>query len=168
MTRLPASATNVGCPIQALLLGLSGIRSTQRLILRFVTRRRARTRLPAPATNVGCPIQALLLGLSGIRSTQRLSLRFVIKSARRTVEGSAVPRTSRGNVSSTDESWPQQIADNLRLRPSPITAAKVSATLPFVIPSEAEGSAVPRTSRGNVFPPSVFVRSHGSTFAWCR
>ncbi len=33
---------------------------------------------------------------------------------------------------------------------------------------EAEGAAVQRTSRGNVLRPSVVVRSHGSTFAWCR
>src|ERR1700733_9113644 len=50
--------------------------------------------------------------------------------------------------------WPTQgmkIADNLRLCPSPVTAAVVSAPLPFVIPSEAEGSAVQRTPLGNVF-----------------
>jgi len=36
-----------------------------------------------------------------------------------------------------------KIADDLRLFcPSSVTAAKVSAALPFVIPSEAEGSAV--------------------------
>ncbi len=34
------------------------------------------------------------------------------------------------------------IADHLQLCPSPVTAAEVSATLPFVIPSEAEGPAV--------------------------
>jgi hypothetical protein len=34
---------------------------------------------------------------------------------------------------------------------SPSTAADESATLPFVIPSAAEGSAVPRTIPGNVF-----------------
>jgi hypothetical protein len=105
-----------------------------------------------------------------------------------------------------------KIADHLRLRPFPITAAAVSATLPFVIPSAAEGPAVVSTSserwvphsspvlglsgrrstqrstlplvrgselqisyysalingHGNVFPPSIFSRSHGSTFAWCR
>jgi hypothetical protein len=44
-----------------------------------------------------------------------------------------------------------KIADDLRLCPSSIAAAEVSATLPFVIPSEAEGSAVQRTFRGNVF-----------------
>jgi hypothetical protein len=48
-----------------------------------------------------------------------------------------------------------KIADNLRLCPSPIAAAKVSGTLPFVIPSEAEGSAVQRTFRGNVFRQNV-------------
>jgi hypothetical protein len=37
----------------------------------------------------------------------------------------------------------------------PLTAAEVNATLPFVIPSEAEGSAVQRTSRGNVFRQTV-------------
>jgi hypothetical protein len=35
-----------------------------------------------------------------------------------------------------------KIADNLRLCPSPATAAEVSTAFPFVIPSEAEGSAV--------------------------
>ncbi len=114
------------------------------------------------------PHSSPVLGLSGIRSTQRLSLRSVIRSARRVVEGPTVHRTSHGNVFSTDESWAMNIADHLRLRPSPLTAAKVSPTLPFVIPSEAEGSAVQRISRGNVFRPSVSVRSHGSTFAWCR
>ena len=34
-------------------------------------------------------------------------------------------------------------------RLGPATALYRTATLPFVIPSEAEGSAVPRTSRGN-------------------
>jgi hypothetical protein len=33
--------------------------------------------------------------------------------------------------------------DQLQLCPSPVTAAEVSVTLPFVIPSEAEGPAVP-------------------------
>jgi hypothetical protein len=33
----------------------------------------------------------------------------------------------------------------------PATTFHVTATLSFVIPSEAEGSAVPRTFRGNVF-----------------
>src|ERR1700679_1215045 len=50
--------------------------------------------------------------------------------------------------------WPTQgmkIADNLRLSPSPVTAAVVSAPLPFVIPSEAEGFAVQRTPLGTVF-----------------
>jgi hypothetical protein len=32
--------------------------------------------------------------------------------------------------------------DQLQLCPSPVTAAEVSVTLPFVIPSEAEGPAV--------------------------
>jgi hypothetical protein len=35
-----------------------------------------------------------------------------------------------------------KIADSLRLCPSPVTAAEVSAALHFVIPSEAEGPAV--------------------------
>jgi hypothetical protein len=35
------------------------------------------------------------------------------------------------------------------------TAVHGSATVPFVIPSAAEGSAVQRTSLGNVFEPSV-------------
>jgi hypothetical protein len=52
-----------------------------------------------------------------------------------------------------------KIAGNLRFCPSPLTAAEVSATLPFVIPSEAEGPAVrlsrPKTYRGNVFRQSV-------------
>jgi hypothetical protein len=52
-----------------------------------------------------------------------------------------------------------KIADNLRLCPSHVTVAKVTATLPFVIPSEAEGPAVrlsrPKTSHGNVFRQSV-------------
>jgi hypothetical protein len=39
-----------------------------------------------------------------------------------------------------------KIADQLRLCPSPVMAAEVSATLSFVIPSEAEGSAVLSTS----------------------
>jgi hypothetical protein len=33
----------------------------------------------------------------------------------------------------------------------PVTALHGSVALPFVIPSEAEGSAVPRTIPGNVF-----------------
>jgi hypothetical protein len=39
----------------------------------------------------------------------------------------------------------------------PPTTLYGAVALPFVIPSEAEGSAVPRTSRGNVFlrPPSI-------------
>jgi hypothetical protein len=36
----------------------------------------------------------------------------------------------------------------------PVTALHGSAALPFVIPSEAEGSAVPRTIPGNVFRQS--------------
>jgi hypothetical protein len=35
----------------------------------------------------------------------------------------------------------------------PATALDGSAALPFVIPSAAEGSAVPRTIPGNVFDP---------------
>jgi hypothetical protein len=37
----------------------------------------------------------------------------------------------------------------------PATALHGSVALPFVIPSEAEGSAVPRTTLGNVFRQSV-------------
>jgi hypothetical protein len=37
----------------------------------------------------------------------------------------------------------------------PATALHGSATLPFVIPSAAKGSAVPRTIPGNVFRQSV-------------
>jgi hypothetical protein len=40
------------------------------------------------------------------------------------------------------------------------TTLHQSVALSFVIPSEAEGSAVPRTSLGNVFPESA-----GSEFA---
>jgi hypothetical protein len=40
-------------------------------------------------------------------------------------------------------------------RPGPATTLYRTVALPFVIPSEAEGSAVPRTFRGNVFRPSV-------------
>ena len=38
---------------------------------------------------------------------------------------------------------------------SPATAPNGSVALPFVIPSAAEGSAVPRTLPGNVFRHSV-------------
>jgi hypothetical protein len=38
-----------------------------------------------------------------------------------------------------------------------VTAAEGSAALPFVIPSEAEGSAVQRASRRNVFRPERSV-----------
>jgi hypothetical protein len=49
--------------------------------------------------------------------------------------------------------WPTQgmkIADNLRLCPSPITAAEVSATLPLVIPSELRISYYPALINGHV------------------
>jgi hypothetical protein len=42
------------------------------------------------------------------------------------------------------------------------TALYGSIALPFVIPSEAEGSAVPRTRPGNVFRPSVAEWTYGS------
>ena len=40
-------------------------------------------------------------------------------------------------------------------RLGPATTLSGTDTLSFVIPSEAEGSAVPRTFRGNVFRQSV-------------
>jgi hypothetical protein len=42
---------------------------------------------------------------------------------------------------------------------SPATTFHVTVALSFVIPSEAEGSAVPRTSPGNVFRPIAVKRS---------
>ena len=83
------------------------------------------------------------------------ALPFVIPSE---AEGSAVQQASRGNVfrlggvTGRSPTRGMKIADNLRqLCPSLVTAAEVSAALPFVIPSEAEGSAVQQASRGNVF-----------------
>jgi len=46
--------------------------------------------------------------------------------------------------------WPTQ-GDEKRLGPA--TTLYGAVALSFVIPSEAEGSAVPRTFRGNVFRP---------------
>ena len=40
-------------------------------------------------------------------------------------------------------------------RLGPASTLYGTATLPFVIPTEAEGSAVQRTFRGNVFRPSA-------------
>jgi hypothetical protein len=72
--------------------------------------------------------------------------------------------------------WPTQrdeIADNLRLFPSPITAAEVSATLPFVIPpapacrgSELRISYYAALINGNVCgflrgKPHELDRNHG-------
>jgi hypothetical protein len=51
----------------------------------------------------------------------------------------------------------EETVDNVRLCPSPVTVAEVSATLPFVIPSAAEGPAV-RLSRTHLFKPTVTVR----------
>jgi hypothetical protein len=42
-------------------------------------------------------------------------------------------------------------------RLGPATTLYRTVALPFVIPSEAEGSAVPRTFRGNVFRPSAAI-----------
>jgi hypothetical protein len=56
--------------------------------------------------------------------------------------------------------WPpkeMKTVDNVRLCSSPITHAEVSANLPFVIPSAAEGPAV-RLSRTHLFKPTVTVR----------
>jgi hypothetical protein len=69
------------------------------------------------------------------------------------------PLPAKNLSSRPEQSWAfgppkeMKIANHYRLCRSPVTAAEVSATLPFVIPSEAEGSAVQRTSRGNVFRP---------------
>jgi hypothetical protein len=59
-----------------------------------------------------------------------------------------------------------EIADDLRLCPSPVTAAAVSATLPFVIPSEAEGSAV--LPVGNQCCPSLRSQNLSSVKLWDR
>jgi hypothetical protein len=48
--------------------------------------------------------------------------------------------------------WPAQ---GIEKRLGPATTFYGTAALSFVIPSEAEGSAVPRTLRGNVFRQSV-------------
>jgi hypothetical protein len=64
-----------------------------------------------------------------------------------------------------------KIADHLRLCPSPVTAAEVSAALPFVIPSEAEGPAVrlsrPKIFRGNVFQTAVLEGRSSITVCCC-
>jgi hypothetical protein len=44
--------------------------------------------------------------------------------------------------------WPTKVVKNALC---PATALPGSFALPFVIPTEAEGSAVPRTFHGNVF-----------------
>jgi hypothetical protein len=57
--------------------------------------------------------------------------------------------------------------DEKRFRPA--TAFHGSFTLPFVIPSEAERSAVPRTFPGNVFRPTEQwkdLQLRMSSFAW--
>jgi hypothetical protein len=56
---------------------------------------------------------------------------------------------------STEESWACGPTKAMKNVLCPATAFHGSVALPFVIPSEAEGSAVPRTSLGNVFRPSV-------------
>ena len=75
-------------------------------------------------------------------------------------EGSAVPRTSPGNaeyytqnkiVISTGGVIGLRSTQGDEKRLGPATTFHVIATLSFVIPSEAEGPAVPRTFPGNVF-----------------
>jgi hypothetical protein len=58
--------------------------------------------------------------------------------------------SSRPEESSAAALGWDEIADNLRLFPSPITAAEVSATLPFVIPSELRISYYAALINGNV------------------
>jgi hypothetical protein len=48
--------------------------------------------------------------------------------------------------------WPTEV---MKKRFGPATTLCGTADLSFVIPSEAEGSAVPRTFRGNVFRQSA-------------
>ena len=49
-------------------------------------------------------------------------------------------------------------------RLGPATTLYLTVALSFVIPSEAEGSAVPRTFPGNVFRPERSVAICGSIF----
>jgi hypothetical protein len=58
-------------------------------------------------------------------------------------------------VSRPEESWACGPAKFMKNAFGPATALYGTVALSFVIPSEAEGSAVPRTSSGNVFLESV-------------
>jgi hypothetical protein len=92
-----------------------------------------------------------------------IAVSFVIPSE---AEGSAVPRTFRGSVQPSLHTdlpsrpelflglWPIQ-GDEKRLRPATTLYATIAVS--FVIPSEAEGSAVPRTFPGSV-QPSLHTR----------
>jgi hypothetical protein len=80
--------------------------------------------------------------------------------------------TARADLSwkcfSTEESWAFGPPKEMKNRFHSATALYGSATLPFVIPSEAEGSAVQRASRGNVFRQSGRMFSRVSTpTSWC-
>jgi hypothetical protein len=69
---------------------------------------------------------------------------FVIPSE---AEGSAVPRTSPGNVFSTEESWafgPPKVMKNPF---GPATTLYGTVTLSFVIPTEANPDFLPRSAR---------------------
>jgi hypothetical protein len=79
-------------------------------------------------------------------------LPFVIPSE---AEGSALQRTSRGYVFSTED--PSAFGPPKEMKNSfySATALHESAALPFVIPSEAEGSAVQQASAGNVFDRGI-------------
>jgi hypothetical protein len=59
---------------------------------------------------------------------------------------------------SAEESWACGPPKRMKNRFHEATALHGSATLPFVIPSEVEGSAVQRTSRGNVLRQSAAQR----------
>ena len=74
------------------------------------------------------------------------------------------PERSRGIRSSADLSWRCFSTElswacgppkGMKNAFCPVTALHGSVAFPFVIPSAAEGSAVQRTFRGNVFRPSV-------------
>jgi hypothetical protein len=77
---------------------------------------------------------------------------FVIPSE---AEGSAVPRTFLGHVFRQSVLWASGPPKVMKNGFCSATALHGSAAFPFVIPSEAEGSAVPRTSLGNVFRQAV-------------
>jgi hypothetical protein len=59
---------------------------------------------------------------------------------------------------STDLPWAWGPTQGDEKRLGPATTLYRTVALPFVIPSEAEGSAVPRTLPGNVFRPRERTR----------